>query len=261
MRTELQKVVTLQWPPMARVVLSAAAMLGVAYAQAGATFEVTPVAGDRIAGISRTPLRIAFPAAHVPDILAFAYGSPLDRIERRPQWTYDNLYAVAVTTAAPTGLPEQRLLLQKLLQDRFGLVTHGISTHSPVYFLVAGPKVNLTKTTDSDTEDLTEELPEVCTFRTAMLAGGYALTNPFCLASHASMNDLATWLYSRVKLPVLDKTGITGLFDIEIHGLPARGGAEGTIQAVRNSLGLNLELHPGTADSLIIDQIEKPKGN
>jgi uncharacterized protein (TIGR03435 family) len=61
-----------------------------------------------------------------------------------------------------------------------------------------------------------------------------------------------------LRLPVLDKTGITGLFDIEIPGLPLRGGAEGTIRAVRDALGLDLKLHRGTAESLIIDHAEKP---
>ncbi len=75
------------------------------------------------------------------------------------------------------------------------------------------------------------------------------------------MSDLAAWLYSQVRLPVFDKTGITGLFDIEVAGLPVRGGAEGTIQAVRNALGLDLELHHGTAESLIIDHVEKPGQN
>jgi uncharacterized protein (TIGR03435 family) len=75
------------------------------------------------------------------------------------------------------------------------------------------------------------------------------------------MSDLAAWLYLQLGLPVLDKTGITGLFDIEIPGVPLRGGADGTIRAVRSALGLDLESHRGTAESLIIDHVEKPSRN
>jgi uncharacterized protein (TIGR03435 family) len=240
---------------MARVGLSAAVMIGIAicglivphwiaHAQAEPAFEVSRAspggrAPGRGPGISRTPLRIAFRATLVPDIMAFAYGLPLDRIERRPQWMYDDAYNVAVTTAAPAGLPEQKLMLQTLLETRFGLVVHRISYPSPVYFLVAGAKVNLTAT-EGDPEDLPE-------FRSG-------------LGRHVSMTDLAAWLYPRLQLPVLDKTAIAGSFDIEIP-LPPKGGAEGTIQAVRNALGLDLELHPGTAESLIIDHAEEPKQN
>jgi uncharacterized protein (TIGR03435 family) len=243
----------------------AAAMIGIvigalvvprwiAYAQAGPAFEVSRAtaggrgrgAGNSGAKISRTPLRIAFRATLVPDIMAFAYGLPLDRIERRPQWMYDDPYNVAVTTAAPAGLPQQKLMLQTLLETRFGLVVHRISYPSPVYFLVAGAKVNLAETTEPDAEDL----PEFRTFP----------PDPVIVGRHVSMTDLAAWLYPRLQLPVLDKTGIAGLFDLEIPGVPGHGGAEGTIRAVRDALGLDLELHPGTAESLIIDHAEEPKG-
>jgi uncharacterized protein (TIGR03435 family) len=244
-----------------RVPLSAAAIMGIAigalmfprsiaYAQAGPTFEVSPATGGgRGRGpansggrISRTPLRIAFRATLVGDIMTFAYGLPLDRIERRPQWMYDDRYDVAVTTAAPADLPEQKLMLQTLLETRFGLVVHRISYPSPVYYLVPGAKVNL-RATEGDGEDLPE------------------FSTTFPVGRHVSMADLAAWLYPRLQLPVLDKTGITGLFDIEIPELPGHGGAERTIRAVRDALGLDLELHPGTAESLIIDHVEEPKGN
>jgi uncharacterized protein (TIGR03435 family) len=248
-----------------RVLLRAAAIIGIAigalvvprwiaYAQAATTFEVSRAtgsgrgAGNSTARISRTPLRIAFRATLVPDIMTFAYGLPLDRIERRPQWMYDDRYNVAVTTAAPAGLPEQKLMLQTLLETRFGLVVHRISYPSPVYFLVAGAEVNLTETKDGGVEDPSE-------FRMVPVLGFPLQGRP------VSMADLAAWLYSPLQLPVLDKTGITGLFDIEISGLPGYGGAERTIQAVRKSLGLDLELHRGTAESLIIDHAEEPKGN
>jgi hypothetical protein len=111
MRTEWRNMRVPGGPSMARVGLSSAAIIGIAIgglmvprpiacAQAGPTFEVSPAtAGGRRGGpgrgagynlprISRTPLRIAFRATLVPDIMAFAYGLPLDRIERRPQWMY-----------------------------------------------------------------------------------------------------------------------------------------------------------------------------
>jgi uncharacterized protein (TIGR03435 family) len=141
-----------------------------------------------------------------------------------------------------------------LLEQRFSLAAHQISTPSPVYYLVSGPKVNLTEAREIDEA----YLPEVCSISRLELAPGGRLS---CDGGPASMNDLAAWLYQQIKLPVLDKTGITGLFDIEIHGMPMRGGAEMTIEAVRKSLGLNLELHPGTAQTLIIDHVERSKPN
>jgi uncharacterized protein (TIGR03435 family) len=159
-----------------------------------------------------------------------------------------------VTTADPADLPEQKLMLQKLLEERFGLVVHRVSNESPVYFLVAGPKVNLAQTKDADAVDI----PQFRSYRPG--TSGLPFGDVWA-ARHASMSDLAAWLYLQLGLPVLDKTGITGLFDIEIPGVPLRGGADGTIRAVRSALGLDLESHRGTAESLIIDHVEKPSRN
>ena len=230
--------------PMARLILRAMVMMAIAtaaiaYAQTSPAFEVSPpspLKPGRIsqARVTRTPQRLAFHASPVGNIVAFAYGLPLDRVERRPQFMYDSLYDVAVTTAADTSLPEQRRMLQKLLEERFSLAVHRISYASPVYYLVAGPNVHLTPAQETDAEGLPG------------------------LGRHMSMSDLADWLYSQLQLPVLDKTGITGLFEIQISGIPPRGGAEATIRAVQNSLGLILERHQGTAESLIVDRAEKP---
>jgi uncharacterized protein (TIGR03435 family) len=243
------------------VVLGAAVMLGIAHAQSAPTFEVSQaIAGGLASGplrpmgrASRTPLKIAFQSALLGDIMAFAYELPLDRIERRPQWMYDDRFNVAVTTAEPTALPEQKLMLQRLLEERFGLVVHRVSNPSPVYFLVAGANVNLTPSKESD--------PAASPgFRTPAQALGFSSGFPGItqMGSHVSMGDLAAWLSGPLQLPVLDKTGMTGFFDIQIPRLPARGGSEGIIRAVRKALGLDLELHPGTAESLIIDQVNKP---
>jgi uncharacterized protein (TIGR03435 family) len=153
-------------------------------------------------------------------------------------------------------LPEQKLMLQKLLEERFGLVVHRISTASLVYFLVPGAKVNLTETKEGDAVDILEFRREP--FQPGTFRPG---TSGVAYARHVSMSDLAAWLYSQVGLPVFDKTGIAGWFDIEIPRLPVRGGADGTIQAVRDALGLDLELHRGTAESLIIDHVEEPIKN
>lgn len=232
---------------------------GIAYAQAGASFELSPAlpAPGRgptayITRSSRTPQRIAFRSALIPEIVAFAYGFPLDRVERRPQWMYDNRYNVAVTTTAPTGLPQQKLLLQQLLQERFALVVRRLSYEGWVYFLVPGPKVTLTPAQENDAADI-PRFDRIPWLSTDPVPGKFVSE-----ARHASMSDLAIWLSAELQSPVLDKTGITGFFDFEIPGLPPQHAADGTIQAVRNALGLDLERRHGTAETLIIDHSEAP---
>lgn len=275
MQTKWRNALASGCPSTARIALSTAAMMGIAMsgllvpcsivqAQAVPAFEVSRVdgrgSGRNTAGIPRTPYTIAFQAADVRSIIAFAYELPLERIERRPQWMYDDRYDVAVTTADPVGLPEQRRMLQKLLEERFGLVVHRISTPSPVYFLVRGASANLVATQEDDAQDVPR-------FRRAHspveLVPGTPLDKDmprdYAVGTHVSMTDLALWLYGQVGLPVLDKTGITGSFEIWLPMSP-RGGTEEAIRGLR-SLGLDLELHKGTAESLIIDLAERPKEN
>lgn len=248
----------------ARVALSMAAMIAIggsmpvaAYGQAPVVFEAMSATGvhgtnrfcnDR-ASVTRTPERIAFQSSLVGDIMAFAYDLPLDRIERRPQWMYEECYDVAVNTPAPASLVEQKRMLLTLLEERFGLVARRVSYPSPVYFLIRGPKVNLTEAAEPDA-------PGIPDFR---IGGSSFPPSNTLYAQHVSIGDLAVWLSQQMQLPVLDKTGITGLFDIEVAGIPVRVTEDGINAAIRKSIGLALEKHEGTAESLIVEHVEKPK--
>lgn len=248
---------------MTRVAKSAAAVMSlamamfstrVACAQRASALAITPLGGgggtlNIWARMQRTPQRLSFQAHGLADIIAFAYDLPPERIERQPQWMYDNRFNLELTSEAPTALPEQKLLLQKLLQQRFGLVVHRISYPSPVYHLVAGPMVNLTPAQDAEAEGLP-------LLHSVVEPDRYTL-----VLEHASLKDLAAMLSEDLQLPVVDETGIAGLFDIDVSGWPLRVSAENTIPAIRNSLGLDLQVRSGTAESLIIDSAHKPNQN
>lgn len=69
--------------------------------------------------------------------------------------------------------------------------------------------------------------------------------------------------------PVIDRTGLTGAFDISLERpptTPSDGAASdppGTslITALREQLGLRLEPGKGPVEFLIVDRIERPSGN
>ena len=76
----------------------------------------------------------------------------------------------------------------------------------------------------------------------------------------------------RLKREVVDKTGITGTFDTLLPGFPlppppgaspdpAGPDADSLVTAVLRKLGLKLEPAKGTAESLVIDHIERPTEN
>jgi uncharacterized protein (TIGR03435 family) len=195
---------------------------------------------------------LSFVGALLPDIIAFAYDLRVDPSEGRPQWLSDSRYDVAVPTAVPTSLPEQRRLLQKLLEERFSLVTRRISYRIPAYFLVQGPKVNL--------------IPSQASVQDPAAIGGTQVpcratpqTSNTCIA-RMSMSDLVRRLSADMQVAVLDRTGISGSFDIELDKLVCAGrGCAQDYTPLLNRLGLKLELHREVPmESLVIDKIEKP---
>ena len=75
--------------------------------------------------------------------------------------------------------------------------------------------------------------------------------------------------------PVIDRTGLTGEFDIHFEWEPDApnsaspdGGVASdpsphatAVEATRRQLGLQLTPHRGTREFLVIDHIERPSGN
>jgi len=228
----------------------------VALAKSAPVFEVTRVSAVGIrygTGPSLTPESVSFEAP-LPAVIAFAYGVPLERVDRQPQWMSQEAFRVVVLTPGPVTLAEQRLLLQELLEEKFGLVVHRLTQDGPVYFMRAGPSMNLTASTQGAVDRLLqdrEQLPYLSSVRDEVTPTLFGVRP-------ASMSDLAAWLSEQVKRPVIDKTGISGLFDIAI--VPSFGrDPDGFMSSVQQALGLKFEAGLGPVETLIIDRAEEPR--
>jgi uncharacterized protein (TIGR03435 family) len=90
----------------------------------------------------------------------------------------------------------------------------------------------------------------------------------------AYLTRLGSWP-GQPSMPVIDKTGLTGDFDIELDyatimaaasehsGAPPTNESifEETVLAMQDKLGLELKRQKALADILIIDRVEKPSEN
>ena len=109
-----------------------------------------------------------------------------------------------------------------------------------------------------------------------MSAGG-----PLRIAGNVqSMSDLANMLSNQIGTPVVDKTGLTGTYDLTLEFVPDRVGAGGIggalvppetaqganpntfdgptiFSAVQEQLGLKLEQKRGPLDVMVIDHAER----
>jgi bla regulator protein BlaR1 len=175
------------------------------------------------------------------------------------------------------SLPERQRMLQALLADRFKLTVHRESKELPVYALViaeSGPKIQEAKPGDTYVNGIKGPNgrpggPGNIRMGRGMLTG-QALT----------MADFVRALSDQLGRPVLDKTGLTGKYDLTLHWtsddsqLPMLREPEGAHSApppapsgsslftvIQEQLGLELEPQDSPMEILVIDHVEKPSEN
>lgn len=217
-------------------------------------------------------------------IITVAYGLPLqsDRLTGGPEWIRTAKYdidAAADKEAIPTGASLKvrneniRLMLQTLLTDRFGLRLRGETKDMPVYAIIvkqSGPKLAKSSIEERDcTNSATSPAPgdpEVChSFAGGAFQGLHA--------NAASMSDLVSWMSNWLDRPVVDKTGLDGLFNIQTEAwspmrqkaLPtqeeAAGDASPTVFQIFDRLGLKLDLQRGPVEFYVIENVQRPQEN
>jgi len=76
-----------------------------------------------------------------------------------------------------------------------------------------------------------------------------------------------TWLPSVTERPVIDKTGLSGRYDLALPSSalppqrPPSGDEESIFTALPESVGLRLQSARGRVDTLVIDHVERPSEN
>jgi uncharacterized protein (TIGR03435 family) len=89
-------------------------------------------------------------------------------------------------------------------------------------------------------------------------------------ASGTTMANLANYLSSMLSRTVVDKTGITGEFDLQLAFTPGLQPADGVgaadlgpdfFTALQEQLGLKLESAKGPVEILVVDRVERPSEN
>ena len=167
-------------------------------------------------------------------------------------------------------------MLQNLLADRFKMSVRRETKDQPVYAAVigkGGPKLEKSKLTEKDCQAGSGTFGDRNSCHN--IAGGRGRGMH---GEAVDMSDVVVFVSNWTDHPVVDRTGITGLFRIETDGwLPMQAGpppapdAKGedgrllvdqpTIFEIFNRLGLKLELQKAPVDMFVIDHIERPAEN
>jgi len=241
-----------------------------------ATIKPNTSGDDRVAGgflpggryrVTNYSLRSLIAAAYVmpqvtPDFL----------ITGGPDWIDTSRFDIDAKAAAefPSAPDERsaprRIMLQQLLTDRFALRVHTATTERSVYTLVParrdgqpGPNWHL-----AEGDCTARERPASCAAR----IGPGAVT-----LKGATVAQLVNLLSRFVNRVVVDRTSLTGAFDVELRWTPAPGewiapgqdapSADGPslFTALQEQLGLKLESTKAPVGVLVIDHVEKPDLN
>jgi bla regulator protein BlaR1 len=145
-------------------------------------------------------------------------------------------------------------MLQKLLAERFNLRLNHESREMPVYNLVVAESGSkLTRTPSSPSSPVAPSGKAMISVRSGMREGNHELM--FTNTSPAVFADLLSQQMGR---KILDKTGLTGQFDITFEWGKGESEPDQIAAALEQQLGLKIEPDQAPVEVLVIDQVEKP---
>ena len=187
--------------------------------------------------------------ATLSDCLKFAYSLTTDAQIAGPDWINQKVVRFEVTGKAAPGTPDSQLLLmlRSLLTERFQITMHTEQREMTHYELVVGKNGPKLKESTVGPGEATG---------TARLDG--------IRSNRMQMNRMAALLSRMTRMPVIDKTGLTGFYQIDLRyanevSPSAEENAErpSVFTAVQEQLGLKLESKKGPVEVLVIDHAEK----
>jgi len=188
------------------------------------------------------------------EMIEWGYGLQQYQVERQDR-LQGRRYDVRARTSDGATVATLRLMLQDLLATRFRLQVHHEQKRTSVFELVVakgGPHLPKNKIDELPASYPKESLPRV-------VDGGFVFAN-------VSMAEFAQQLTELrgIDLPVLDRTGIQGVYDITLKSaasamLEANGPTLFTL--IQEQLGLKLAAAKDPIDVVVVDGAEEPSPN
>lgn len=218
--------------------------------ESAAQFEVATIKPSQEAGrgstfYNPTPDRFRFDNVSVKALIAYAYNVRDLQIAGASGWVVTDSYDVLAKPEGAIGDDRAREMVQSLLAERLNLKIHEETKEMPVYALVtakSGPKLAKSAMPDQPTAH-----------------GGFGRLS----GRHVTLEMLADLLAGQVERPVIDKTGIDGQYDIDLHWTPEESPEPGPsiFSALQDQLGLRLESQKAPQEVVVIDHVERPSEN
>ncbi len=231
-----------------------------------ATIKPNPSGKPSIQGLTLQGRHLVVVNGSLDDLVTFAYSLHVKQVVKATGWMDSDRYDIDAVPDQP-GTPnvdQMRIMVRKLLADRFALKFHQEKRDLSAYVLTAGKTgQKLTPT------QVKGNLPG---FFASPGTGGLTLH-----LINGTMSDFTSFLQMLVlDKPVVDQTGITGRFDSNVTFTPDQAQFNGNppklpkadvpdasdlFTAIQLQMGLKLAAEKTAVDVVVIDHVEKPSPN
>lgn len=209
--------------------------------------------GSKRSRIEYSPNSLSMWNVDLTDCVQWAYSVKFYQVSG-PRFLRSERYDILAKTEGSVPVSQLRAMLRDLLEKRFQLTLHRETKMLSVYDLVVakgGPRLPAPKA-DLSPAHATESLPRV-------QDGSFVFAD-------ASITDFAAKLslLRGIDLPVVDQTGIQGVFDITLKSAASAildPDGPSLLTLVQEQLGLRLVPAKSPVEVLVIDQVGKPSEN
>ena len=249
--------------------------------------SIKPSFSDRIMNVRPLPGRLTADAT-LQVLMQSAYGVQPFQIVGGPGWLSSARYELEAK-AATENRDQLLLMLQPLLEDRFNLKTHREVKELPVFTLVSnrgglklpapGEGVCVDSAADAAVEWAGGRMAVPGELQPAKGRCGSAIVvlgpaGAQMRGGRIAMSELVRMLSMLLGRSVLDKTGFTALFDVQLDFVPDEttpampppppdSGISGAslAEALQEQLGLRLQATKGPVEVIVVDRAERPSAN
>ena len=245
--------------------------------------SIKPSFSDGIMNLRPLPGRLVADAT-LQILMQHAYGVQAFQVVGGPGWLSTDRYEIDARADAAVRRDQLALMLQSLLEDRFRLRTHREIKELPVFALVSDRGgFKLPPPSEGACVDSADAALEWAGGRMAVpgelppaksRCGSVVATLGQLRGGKVAMSELVRMLSLVLGRRVLDRTGSTALFDVQLDFVadettpampppPPGSGISGPsiAQALRDQLGLRLEPAKGPVELIVVDHAERPSAN
>jgi bla regulator protein BlaR1 len=263
----------------------------------GPAFEVASIKANRSRD-ARSALmpqpggRLTATNVTVAELIRFAYDLPAFQVSGGPDWLGSDRFDVMAKAEGDPPSAHKRLMLRRLLAERFKLIVHTETRQLQLYALVMartdrkmGPRLRRTEVDCTRTDQPSSESgvglsptngPPRCGYFGFAPGTDFPSGRGGLAFRGLTMPALAKTLVPMVGRGVIDQTGLAGAYDGEFDfiaelplpppppGVPSPFGSDpfaSVFTVFPQQLGLKLDARRGPVEILVIDRAEHPTEN